>query len=243
MQSGKPICYTSADSVFQIAAHEESFGLERLLKTCQIAAEIFHPMMVGRVIARPFIGKDKTGFQRTANRHDYAIPPPDDTLCDRVVAAGGRVMAIGKIADIFSNRGISQVFKGENDMALVDHTVALMDKAQSGDLVFANYVEFDSLYGHPRDVAGYARALEKFDMQLPAILAGLQADDLLIISADHGNDPTWHGSEHTRERVPVLLTGPKIRAGNIGQIAFTDVGETIAGHLGLAKGRYGENIL
>ncbi len=243
MQSGKPICYTSADSVFQIAAHEESFGLARLLEICQIAAEIFHPMMVGRVIARPFIGADKTSFQRTANRHDYAISPPDDTLCDRIVAAGGQVLAIGKIADIFSNRGISESFKGKNDMALVDHTVALMDQAKNGDLIFANYVEFDSLYGHPRDVAGYARALEAFDARLPEILAGLQPDDLLIISADHGNDPTWHGSEHTRERVPVLLTGPKINAKNLGQIAFTDVAETIAAHMGLAKGKYGKNIL
>ncbi len=243
MQTGKPICYTSGDSVFQIAAHEQSFGLARLLEICRIAAEIFHPMMVGRVIARPFIGTDKTGFQRTPNRHDYAISPPDDTLCDRVVAAGGQVLAVGKIADIFSNRGISQVFKGKDDMALVDHTVALMDKARNGDLVFANYVEFDSLYGHPRDVAGYARALEKFDARLPEILAGLRQDDLLVISADHGNDPTWHGSEHTRERVPVLLTGPNIAPANLGQIAFADVGETIASHLGLAKGKHGENII
>ncbi|MCF6303771.1 MAG: phosphopentomutase [Rhodobacteraceae bacterium] len=243
MQSGKPICYTSADSVFQIAAHEESFGLARLLEICQIAAEIFHPMRVGRVIARPFIGADKTSFQRTANRRDYAISPPEATICDRIIAAGGQVLAIGKIGDIFAHQGISKVFKGKDDMALVDHTVALMDQAQSGDLIFANYVEFDSLYGHRRDVAGYACALEVFDRRLPEILAGLQADDLLIISADHGNDPTWHGSEHTRERVPVLLTGPKIIPKNLGQIAFTDVAETIAAHMGLAKGKNGENIL
>ncbi len=243
VQSGKPICYTSADSVFQIAAHEQSFGLPRLLGICEIAAEIFHPMMVGRVIARPFIGNDKASFQRTPNRRDYAISPPDDTLCDRVVAAGGNVLAVGKIGDIFAHRGISQVFKGKNDMALVDHTVRLMDQAKSGDLIFANYVEFDSLYGHPRDVAGYAHALEAFDVRLPEILAGLRLGDLLVISADHGNDPTWHGSEHTRERVPVLLTGPDIPASNLGQIAFADVGETIASYLGLAKGKHGENII
>ncbi len=241
MQSGKPICYTSADSVFQIAAHEESFGLARLLEICQIAAEIFHPMMVGRVIARPFIG-EVGRFKRTPNRRDYAISPPEPTICDRVVAAGGRTLAVGKIGDIFAHQGISEVFKGKDDMALVDHTVALMDAAENGDLVFANYVEFDSLYGHRRDVAGYARHLEAFDARLPEILAGLRADDLLMISADHGNDPTWPGTEHTRERVAVLIAGTG-RAGNLGQVGFADVGETIAAHLGLAPGTYGKSFL
>jgi len=242
MQSGKPICYTSADSVFQIAAHEESFGLERLLEICQIAAEIFHPMMVGRVIARPFLGADAESFKRTPNRHDYAIAPPEPTICDRVVAAGGRTLAVGKIGDIFAHRGISEVFKGKDDMALVDHTVALMDSAKDGDLVFANYVEFDSLYGHRRDVAGYARHLEAFDARLPEILAGLRKGDLLMISADHGNDPTWHGTEHTRERVAVLVAGTG-RAGGLGQVGFTAVGETIAAHLGLAQGKHGKSFL
>jgi len=242
MQSGKPICYTSADSVFQIAAHEESFGLERLLEICQIAAEIFHPMMVGRVIARPFLGADAASFKRTPNRHDYAIAPPEPTICDRVVAAGGRTLAVGKIGDIFAHRGISEVFKGKDDMALVDHTVALMNSANDGDLVFANYVEFDSLYGHRRDVAGYARHLEAFDARLPEILAGLREGDLLMISADHGNDPTWHGTEHTRERVAVLVAGTG-RAGSLGQVGFTAVGETIAAHLGLAAGKHGKSFL
>ena len=241
MRSGKPICYTSADSVFQIAAHEESFELERLLEICQIAAEIFHPMMVGRVIARPFTGTPGA-FQRTPNRRDYAIAPPEPTLCDRVVAAGGRVLAVGKIGDIFAHRGISEVFKGPNDMALVDHTVALMGQARDGDLVFANYVEFDSLYGHRRDVAGYARHLEAFDARLPELLSGLRMGDLLMISADHGNDPTWPGTEHTRERVMVLIAGIG-GAGSLGQVGFVDVGETIAAHLGLAPGRYGKSFL
>ena len=241
MQSGKPICYTSADSVFQIAAHEESFGLARLLEICQIAAEIFHPMMIGRVIARPFIGQSGS-FSRTSNRRDYAIAPPEPTLCDRVVAAGGRTLAVGKIGDIFAHQGISEIFKGKNDMALVDHTVALMDKAVAGDFVFANYVEFDSLYGHRRDVSGYARHLEAFDARLPEILAGLQDGDLLMISADHGNDPTWAGTEHTRERVPVLIAGTG-REGNLGQVGFADVGETLAKHLGLAPGIHGKSFL
>jgi len=241
MQSGKPICYTSADSVFQIAAHEKSFGLDRLLEICQIAAEIFHPMMVGRVIARPFIG-EVGSFKRTPNRRDYAIAPPEPTICDRVVAAGGRTLAVGKIGDIFDHQGISEIFKGKDDMALVDHTVALMDTAKDGDLVFANYVEFDSLYGHRRDVAGYARHLEAFDARLPEITAKLREGDLLMISADHGNDPTWPGSEHTRERVAVLIAGTG-RAGNLGQVGFADVGETIAKHLGLAPGKHGKSFL
>ncbi len=241
MKSGKPICYTSADSVFQIAAHEESFGLARLLEICEIAAEIFHPMMVGRVIARPFLGQPGS-FKRTPNRRDYAIAPPEPTICDRVVAAGGRTLAVGKIGDIFAHQGITEIFKGKDDMALVDHTVALMDTARDGDLVFANYVEFDSLYGHRRDVAGYARHLEAFDKRLPEILAGLRAGDLLMISADHGNDPTWPGTEHTRERVAVLIAGTG-RTGNLGQVGFADVGETIAKHLGLAPGLHGKSFL
>ncbi len=243
VKTGKPICYTSADSVFQIAAHEQSFGLERLLEICQIAAEIFHPMMVGRVIARPFIGDENTGFKRTANRRDYAISPPEPTLCDRVVAAGGRTLAVGKIGDIFAHSGISQLFKGKDDMALIDHTIDLTSSAKGGDFVFANYVEFDSLYGHPRDVSGYARALEQFDKRLPEILTKLKQGDMLIISADHGNDPTWRGSEHTRERVPVLVTGSGIKPQNLGQVNFTDVGETLAKHLGLEKGKHGKSFL
>jgi len=242
LRTGKPICYTSGDSVFQIAAHEGHFGLERLLDICEIAAEIFHPMMVGRVIARPFAGADAASFKRTPNRRDYAIAPPEPTICDRVVAAGGRTLAVGKIGDIFAHQGISEVFKGKDDMALVDHTVALMDTARSGDFVFANYVEFDSLYGHRRDVAGYARHLEAFDRRLPEILAGLNDGDLLMISADHGNDPTWTGTDHTRERVAVLIAGFG-RQGNLGQVAFADVGETIAKHLGLAPGTHGKSFL
>ncbi len=243
IRTGKPVCYTSADSVFQIAAHEDHFGLDRLYHVCEIAADIFHPMRVGRVIARPFVGETPDDFSRTLNRKDYAISPPEPTLCDRVVAAGGCVLAVGKIGDIFAHRGISQLKKGKPDLGLVDDLLMFMDSYRDGDLVFANLVEFDSLYGHPRDVSGYARALEAFDTRLPEITGRLQSGDLLVISADHGNDPTWTGTDHTRERVPVLLAGPDIGAGNYGNVHFADVGETIAAHLGLAAGKHGTGFL
>ncbi|QDL94148.1 phosphopentomutase (plasmid) [Paroceanicella profunda] len=240
--TGKPICYTSADSVFQIAAHEEVFGLERLMQVCEVAATLVHPMRVGRVIARPFLGRSPEEFRRTANRRDLAIPPPEPTLCERVVAAGGRTIGIGKIGDIFAHRGISELLKGADDMALVDHTIEMARTAPDGTFVFANYVEFDSLYGHPRDVAGYARTLEAFDARLPAITAHLREGDLMIITADHGNDPTWPGTEHTRERVPVLGAGPGL-SGPVGLVRFADVGESIATHLGLAPGAHGRSFL
>ena len=173
--TGKPILYTSADSVLQIAAHEEHFGLERLYEVCRIAAEIVHPLRVGRVIARPFVGETPESFVRTANRRDLAIAPPEPTILDRVVAAGGRTHAIGKIGDIFAHRGITTLAKGTDDMALVDATLAAMDAAGDGDLVFANFVDFDTLWGHQRDVSGYARALEAFDARLPEVLARLRA--------------------------------------------------------------------
>ncbi len=235
--TGKPIVYTSADSVLQIAAHEVHFGLERLIALCQIAAEIVHPLRVGRVIARPFVGETPETWRRTANRRDFAIPPPEPTLLDRVQAAGGRTHAIGKIGDIFAHRGITTLVKGADDMALVDATLRVLEEAEEGDLVFANYVDFDTLYGHPRDVAGYARALEAFDARLPEVFARLRPGDLVILTADHGNDPTWRGTDHTRERVPVLGLGAAPRA--LGLIGFADVAETLAAHLGLAPGRHG----
>lgn len=238
LATGKPILYTSADSVLQIAAHEAAFGLERLYETCRIAAEIVHPMRVGRVIARPFLGTGPADFWRTPNRRDLAIPPPEPTLLDRVQAAGGRTHAIGKTGDIFAHRGVSTLAKGKDDMVLIDATLAALDTAGSGDLVFANYVDFDTLHGHARDVSGYARALEAFDARLPEVFARLRPDDLLIITADHGNDPTYPGTDHTRERVPVLGLGPGAPAA-LGLIAFADVAETIARHLGLPAGRHG----
>ncbi|MBW6425857.1 phosphopentomutase [Rhizobium sp. XQZ8] len=229
--TGKPIVYTSADSVVQIAAHEVHFGLDLLLETCRIGADIFHPLNVGRIIARPFIGEAPGSFIRTANRKDFAITPPDGTICDRVVASGGAVHAVGKIGDIFAMKSISDVSKGEDDMALFDHVLAFTDKARPGDLIFANFIEFDSLWGHRRNVAGYARALEAFDARLPELTAHLCPDDLLIITADHGNDPTWPGTDHTRERVPVLVTGPRVTARELGIVPFTVVAQLTASHL------------
>jgi len=241
--TGKPILYTSADSVLQIAAHEERFGLERLYEVCRVAAEIVHPLRVGRVIARPFVGETPESFVRTPNRRDLAIAPPEATILDRVVAAGGGTHAIGKIGDIFAHRGISTLAKGRDDMALLDATLAVLDTAADGDLVFANYVDFDTLWGHQRDVSGYARALEAFDARLPEVLARLRPGDLMIVTADHGNDPTFRGTDHTRERVPVLCAGLGLAPRGIGLVGFADVGETIAAHLGLAPGRHGRSFL
>jgi phosphopentomutase len=228
-RTGWPICYTSADSVFQIAAHEDWFGLDRLLKLCSDLAPYLHAIKVGRVIARPFAGTVQD-FHRTGNRRDYAIAPPAPTLLDWVAQAGRATHAIGKIGDIFSMRGIGALYKGD-DAALFDHLDRLGAEAEDGSLTFANFVEFDSLYGHPRDVAGYARALEWFDARAGAFLAKMRAGDMAIFTADHGNDPTWRGTEHTRERVPVLVAGQG--AGKIGLCAFTDVAAVVAHHLGV----------
>lgn len=230
LRSGQPICYTSADSVFQIAAHEQSFGLERLLDLCRALAPTLHAMKVGRVIARPFVGTAEQGFTRTANRHDYAIMPPAPTLCDRVQAAGGKVHAIGKIGDIFSMRGIDDVVKG-SDAQLMAHLKAALHTAEEGSLTFANFVEFDSLYGHRRDIAGYARALEWFDAQLPALFTAARPGDLLLFTADHGNDPSWAGTDHTRERVPVLGYG--VGRQDLGVMKFADVAAIVLKHLGI----------
>ncbi|MGV6849607.1 MAG: phosphopentomutase [Marinibacterium sp.] len=240
MRTGWPICYTSADSVFQIAAHEETFGLDRLLDLCAAVAPRLHAMRVGRVIARPFVGDGETGFTRTTNRRDFAIAPPAPVLTDWVQRAGGRVHGIGKIGDIFSMQGIDEVRKG-SDAQLMDHLADLVETAGDGSLTFANFVEFDSLYGHRRDVAGYAGALEWFDTRLGRILPRLRDDDLLVLTADHGNDPTWPGTDHTRERVPVLVAGAG--TGSIGQVAFADVAASVARHLGAAAEGPGRSFL
>ena len=240
MRTGWPICYTSADSVFQIAAHEEAFGLDRLLKLCRDIAPILHQMKVGRVIARPFIGTPEAGFTRTTRRRDYAITPPAPVLTDWVQAAGGKVHAVGKIGDIFSMQGIDDVVKGA-DAELMTHLGRLVDTAEEGSLTFANFVEFDSLYGHRRDIAGYARALEAFDAGIGPILRRLRQGDLMILTADHGNDPSWSGTDHTRERVPVLAAGRG--AGELGQVAFVDVAASVADHLGLTQRGPGKSFL
>ncbi len=240
IRSGWPICYTSADSVFQIAAHEEHFGLQRLLTLCETLAPRLHAMKVGRVIARPFVGAPGS-FRRTGNRRDYAMLPPAPTLLDWAQAAGRVTHAVGKIGDIFAHQGITRLHKGPDDAALADHLSRLVDEAEDGALVFANFVEFDSLYGHRRDVAGYARTLERFDGWIGALLPRLRPDDLLILTADHGNDPTWRGTDHTRERVPVLAHGRG--AGGIGHVAFADVGASVAAHLGIPARPPGRSFL
>lgn len=231
MRTGLPICYTSADSVFQIAAHEESFGLKRLHDLCRAIAPRLHEMRVGRVIARPFVGNETDGFERTGNRRDFALDPPAPVLTNWVQDAGHHVYGVGKIGDIFSMQGIDTLLKG-NDAQLMAHLLELTETAVPGSLTFANLVEFDSLYGHRRNVAGYARHLEWFDAQLGEMLSRLKKNDLLVITADHGNDPTWIGTDHTRERVPVLVAGRN--PGPIGSIAFADVGASIAAHLNVS---------
>ena len=240
LRTGWPICYTSADSVFQIAAHEEAFGLDRLLNLCADLAPTLHARRVGRVIARPFTGSCGD-FKRTANRRDYAIAPPAPTLLDWVAGQGRMTHAIGKIGDIFSMKGVGKLHKGKSDADLFEHLVRLGHEAEAGSLTFANFVEFDSLYGHPRDVAGYARALEGFDANLPRFLATLRPEDLAIFTADHGNDPTFPGTEHTRERVPVIGTGLGLRP--IGLCAFADVGASVAAHLGVPSFSPGVSFL
>ncbi len=239
LRTGWPICYTSADSVFQIAAHEEAFGLDRLLRLCRDIAPRLHAMRVGRVIARPFTG-ECGNFRRTVNRHDYAIAPPAPTLCDWVQGAGGKVHAIGKIGDIFSMHGIDDVRTGP-DAVLFDHLLTAVDAAGEGSLTFANFVEFDTLYGHRRDVAGYARALEWFDGRVGEFLKRLRSGDLALFTADHGNDPSRAGTDHTRERVPVVGWGLGERP--VGQVAFCDVGASVAAHLGVASEGPGRSFL
>jgi len=228
VQTGHPICYTSADSVFQIAAHEESFGLARLLDLCAAVAPMLHEMRVGRVIARPFVGTEGA-FERTTNRRDFAIMPPAPILTNWVQDAGRAVFGVGKVGDIFSMQGFDTVRKGD-DRTLMAHLSELVALAPDGSLTFANFVEFDSLYGHRRDVAGYARHLEWFDAEIGRVRGALGDGDLMVLTADHGNDPTWVGTDHTRERVPVLIQGGDAP----GLIGIADVAHIVAHHLGVS---------
>ena len=245
--SGKPIVYTSADSVFQIAAHEDSFGLERLLSLCETARRLLEPYNIGRVIARPFVGDDAASFQRTGNRRDYSVEPPSPTVLSKLHDAGGEVVAIGKIADIYAHCGISRLIKASGHDALMAATLAAMDEPVASDtqrLIMTNFVDFDMVYGHRRDVSGYAAALEAFDRQLPALLERLTDDDLLVITADHGCDPTWQGSDHTREFIPVLASGAGLPAGSLGRRqSFADIGQSLASYFGLAPMADGESFI
>ncbi len=240
--SGKPIFYTSADSVFQIAAHEESFGLENLHRLCLIAREEVDRYNIGRVIARPFAGEGT--YKRTPNRRDYAVPPPAPTLLQQLVDAGGTVIAIGKIADIYAHTGISQSIKAFGLPALWDATLQAAREAADNSLIVTNFVDFDQEYGHRRDVPGYAQALEYFDSRLPELDAILKPGDLALITADHGCDPTWPGTEHTREQVPVLAWGPGLHGGGIGsRESFADIGQSLAAWLKLGPTKAGRSFL
>ncbi|OGT36889.1 MAG: phosphopentomutase [Gammaproteobacteria bacterium RIFCSPHIGHO2_12_FULL_37_14] len=238
-KTNKPIVYTSADSVFQIAAHEETFGLQRLYDVCGIARELVDQYNIGRVIARPFLGASGQ-YYRTGNRHDYATPPPAPTLLDVLVQHGGEVMAIGKVADIYANHGITKTIKANGNQALFAAFLEEAKQAPDRSITFVNLVDFDMVYGHRRDVIGYAKALEDFDTWLPALEKILKAGDMVIMTADHGCDPSWPGSDHTREFVPVLAFGPSIQPGSIGiRETFADIGQSIAKHLALPALKYG----
>lgn len=244
VRSGKPIVYTSADSVLQIAAHETAFGLERLFRLCETARELVDDYRIGRVIARPFVGGDAGSFRRSHNRHDYSMPPPAPTMLDRLCQAGGTVHGIGKIPDIFAGNGISHEVKAHGIDGLFDATLNTLNQCADNGLVFTNFVDFDSEYGHRRDVAGYAAALESFDRRIPELLMALAPDDLLILSADHGNDPTWPGSDHTREYVPILAFGRGISPGCIGiRDSFADIGQSLAVHFSIPSLPYGRSFM
>lgn len=229
MKTGKPIVYTSADSVFQIACHEETFGLEQLYQLCDIAREEVDPYNICRVIARPFVGNAKTGFTRTGNRHDLAVPPPADTVLKKLVDAGGHTIAIGKISDIYAGVGISTKIKANGLDALWDATFDSVKQGPDFSLIVTNFVDFDQNFGHRRDVEGYAQALEQFDLRLPELYSLLREDDVVIITADHGCDPTLPGSDHTREHVPVLVYGKRIVPESLGiRDTFIDIGQSLA---------------
>jgi phosphopentomutase len=244
VRTGEPICYTSADSVFQIAAHEEAFGLERLYEVCRIARRLCDPLNIGRVIARPFVGRSAADFHRTAHRKDFSVPPLPGNLIERAAGSGREVVSIGKIGDIFAHCFTGREVKGGRNGANVDLTLAALGETADGGLIFVNLVDFDSEYGHRRDVAGYAACLEAFDARLPEIASAMRADDFCVLTADHGNDPTWRGYDHTREHVPILAFGASTPAGPIGaRSTLADIGATVAQNLGLPAGPHGTSWL
>lgn len=243
LRTGYPIVYTSADSVFQIAAHEEVIPVPDLYRMCEQAREILRgEHEVGRVIARPFVGAPGS-FTRTANRHDYAVPPPPGMLLDRLAERGIRVTSVGKIADVFLNRGIARSLKTRNNADGMAKTLDALASEPEG-LIYVNLVDFDMLYGHRNDVEGYARALEEADQWIPAVRAQLTANDLFLITADHGCDPTTPSTDHSREYVPLLAAGPRVRPGvNLGTRAtLSDIGQTVAENYGTTIGN-GQSFL
>ena len=245
VRTGRPIIYTSADSVFQIAAHEEIIPLDQLYRICRQARELLHGQHgVGRVIARPFAGKPGS-FERTAHRHDFSLVPPGDTLLDLIVANGGKTYGVGKIYDIFAGKGVSETVSIEDNRDGVEKTLSAMKK-KDFSLIFTNLVDFDMKFGHRRDAVAYARALEDFDRRIPEIGKALRPENILFITADHGCDPTFAAhTDHTREYIPLLVNGPAVRAGvNLGtRSSFADIARTIAEYLGLPEMEHGTSFL
>lgn len=241
--SGKPIIYTSADSVLQIAAHEESFGLDKLYNLSKIARVIATKYNIARVIARPFLGENGC-YLRTSGRRDYSLAPPSPTLLDHIVDAGRQVYAVGKVADIYAHCGITKNIKAYGNYELFTKFMEIAHDAEDGSLAFVNLVDFDTLYGHRRDILGYAKALSEFDQMIPAFEKLLRPGDLAIITADHGCDPSWINSDHTREYVPILAFGPTIVPQSIGKrSSFADIGQTIASHLSVKPLAYGTSFI
>lgn len=244
IKTGKPICYTSADSVFQIAAHETHFGLDKLYHVCEIAFKYVEPYNIARVIARPFVGEKKGEFTRTKNRHDYSVTPPSATVLDAIKNAGGSVIAVGKINDIFAKQGITKAVKASGLEELWNVTLSEAKNAPDFSLVFTNFVDFDMTWGHRRDVEGYAKGLEYFDTRLPELAAQMQEGDITFITADHGCDPTYKGTDHTREHVPVLMFGPGVKAQFIGgRETYADLGQTVADYFNLPPLPFGKSFL
>ena len=238
VRTGKPIVYTSADSVFQIAAHEEIIPIERLYEICETARQILDGEdRVGRVIARPFLGHNAADFKRTENRHDYAVPPPADNLLPMMKDAGFDVVCVGKIASIYDSVGVTKDLTAKNNEQAIDQTINALNVSSRG-LIFSNLVDFDMLYGHRRDTEGYALALEYFDNRLPDIFSAMRESDLLILTADHGNDPTFRGTDHTREYAPLFVYGRSAKAGvDLGtRGSLSDIGQTISENFGIRLG-------
>ena len=234
VRTGKPIAYTSADSVLQIAAHEQHFGLERLYDVCRVARELTYQMNIGRVIARPFLGEKPGEFHRTGHRKDFAVTPPSPTLLKVLSDAGRDVISVGKIGDIYAHVGTGREIKVAGNPAFLATTLANMEGLGDGGFLMTNFVDFDTEFGHRRDPVGYGKLLEAFDAELPRIFAKLKRGDLLILTADHGNDPTWEGTDHTREQIPVMSYMRGMTPGSFGlRKSFADIGQTIARHLGV----------
>ncbi len=242
MASGKPIVYTSVDSVLQIAAHEQTFGLQRLYDLCALTRKLVDPLNIGRVIARPFVGVGPGAFKRTAHRKDLAMPPPAGNIFDRAAQAGRAVVSIGKIGDIFAHRNSGLEIKGAGHADLVEKTVRALDTLADGGFLFANYLDLDTDFAHRRDVPGAAACVEDFDRRLGSLAARLRPGDVAVFTADHGNDPTWRGTDHTREHVPILAFGPGVAPRALGaRDTFADIGASLAAHLGLAPTKTGRS--